>query len=193
MCVIGHRWSRKWNNQTLQDQIARSCDRWATRGLTSTRRWKSDSGIRRDREIMVHNRRAIVAHDHPLIVAMNRPSPDQTTLNFCGDFFFKYWCSSLWNKNFDWFVKQLSEFKGRSWVHHDSLAFRFDRYLIKAWFVVINRRISSNFPFERRTSIEEEAVQIHINPRELKPHLHGNQVSSEIWSIIWWYLSFDYF
>ena len=67
----------------------------ATRGLTLTRRWKSDGRIRRDREIVVHDHRAIVAHNHCMIVAMNQPSPDQTALIFRGDFFFKYQCSSL--------------------------------------------------------------------------------------------------
>ena len=33
-------------------------------------------------------------------------------------------------------------------------------------------------------SAEEETAQIHFNPRELKPHLHENRVSSEIQSII---------
>ena len=114
----------------------------------------------------------------------NRPSLDRTAGTFRREFPFKNWCSSLLFLTFDRFVKQLSKFEGRYWVHHDSPAFRLDRNLIEAWFIVINHRIWSNFPLERRTFAEEEIKPILFNPRELKPNLRGNQVSSEIWSFI---------
>ena len=136
-------------------------------------------------EIVVHDRRAIMAHDHGVILAMNRPSPNQTTMIFRRNFFFKYRCYSLWTLTFDRFLKQLSEFKGKSWVHHDFPVFRLDRDSIKAGFVVINRQIWSNFPLEHRTSAEEEIKPIFFNLRELKPNLRGNRVTSEVWSIIW--------
>ena len=99
---------------------------------------------------------------------------------------YKNRCISLLFWTFDRFVKQLSEFEWRSWVHHDSLAIRLDHDPIKAEFVVINQQISSNIPLECQISVEEETAQIHFNPRELKPHLNSNQVSNEIRSIIWW-------
>ena len=49
----------------------------AIRGLTSTLRSKSDGGRRVDHEIVVH--------DHHVIEAKNRLTPDQTALIFCGN------------------------------------------------------------------------------------------------------------
>ena len=58
--------------------------------------------------------------------------------------------------------------------------FKLDCDPINAGFVMINRRIRSNFPLERQTSAEEETAQIHFNLRELKIRLHENRVSNEI-------------
>ena len=49
----------------------------------------------RDHEIVVHDHRAIMAHDYRMIVATNRPSPDQMALIFCMEFPFKNRSSSL--------------------------------------------------------------------------------------------------
>ena len=57
----------------------------AVHGLTSTRTSKSDGGMRLDREIVVHDLRVIVVHDHCMIVTRNRPSPDQMALIFRGN------------------------------------------------------------------------------------------------------------
>ena len=93
-------------------------------------------------------------------------------------------CTLLFFLTLDWFVKQLRNFGAKSWVHHNSLAFRLNRDPIGARLIVIHHRISSNFPLEFRTSARKKSRKIRFNPRELKPHPCGNRVSSEIWSII---------
>ena len=103
---------------------------------------------------------------------------------FSRNFLIKNWCSSLCNLTLDWIVKQLSDFWARSWVHRDPPAFRIDCDPIGAGLITKSCRIRSNFPLEHRTSAEEEIKLILFNPCELKPHLHGNQVSSEILSFI---------
>ena len=76
---------RSNRKSNARDAIVRSCDCGAIHGLTLTRRTKSDNGMRLDREIMVHDHHAIIVHDHCLIMARNRPSPDQTALIFRGN------------------------------------------------------------------------------------------------------------
>ena len=137
------------------------------------------------RAIVAHDHLALMAHDHHAIMSINQPFTGSNYPHFSREFLLKNWCYSLLFLTFDQFVRQLSKFEGRSWVHNDSPAFRLDHNLIKVGFVVINHRIRSNFPLKRRTSAEEDTAQIHFNPHELKPHLHGNQVSSEVWSFIW--------
>ena len=53
---------------------------------------------------------------------------------------------------FDRFVKELSEFRGRSLVHRDPPAFRLDCKAIGAGLIANFSLISSNFPLEFRTS-----------------------------------------
>ena len=88
-------------------------------------------------------------------------------------------CSST----FDWFVKKLSEFWGRSLFHRDPPTFdSISKQLERDW-----SRISPWFHriFPLNSDVrEEESEQIRFNPRELKPHSCGNRVSSEIQSII---------
>ena len=130
------------------------------------------------------NVREIVAHDHRVIVAIDYLAPDQTACVFRGNSSLKTDVFSLVLLTLDWIMKQLSNFEGRSWVHHESPMFRLDRNPIEVGFIVINRRIRSNFPLERRTSAEEEIKPIIFNLRELKPNIHGNWVNSEIRSFI---------
>ena len=62
-------------------------------------------------------------------------------------------CISLFcSSTFDRFVKELSEFRGRSLVHRDLPAFRLDCEAIGAGLIANFSLISSNFPLEFRTS-----------------------------------------
>ena len=85
---------------------------------------------------------------------------------------------------FDRFVKELSEFRGRSLVHRDPPAFRLNFEGIGAWLITNSSLISSNFPLEFRKIREKGSEQIHSNSRKFELKSHGNQVSSEIRSII---------
>ena len=71
-------------------------------------------------------------------------------------------CSST----FDRFVKELSEFRGRSLVHRDPPAFRLDCEAIGAGLIANFSLISSNFPLEFRTSARKNPskfASIHEN------------------------------
>ena len=54
----------------------------------------------------------------------------------------------LCSSTFDRFVKELSEFRGRSLVHRDPPAFRLDSEGIGAGLIANSSLISSNFPLE---------------------------------------------
>ena len=60
--------------------------------------------------------------------------------------------SLLCSSTFDQFVKELSEFQGRSLVHRDPPAFRLDCDAIRAGLIANFSLISSNFALEFRTS-----------------------------------------
>ena len=73
---------------------------------------------------------------------------------------------SLWNSTFDRFMKELSEFQGRSLVHRDPPAFRLDCDAIGAGLIANFSLISSNFPLEFRTSARKNPsrfTSIHEN------------------------------
>ena len=65
---------------------------------------------------------------------------------------YSFFCSST----FDRFVKELSEFRGRSLVHRDPPAFRLDSEGIGAGLIVNSSLISSNSPLEFRKSARKE-------------------------------------
>ena len=77
-------------------------------------------------------------------------------------------------------VKQLSDFEGISWVHRDSLHSRLNRDQIEAGFVAIHCKDWSKSLLERRNHVEDLIDWILFNPRELKPNLLVNRVSSVI-------------
>ena len=64
--------------------------------------------------------------------------------------------SLLCSSTFDRFVKELSEFRGRSLVHRDPPAFRLDSEGIGAGLITNSSLISSNFPLEFRKSVRKD-------------------------------------
>ena len=99
---------------------------------------------------MAHDPRAIVAID-------SAPRPHQTAGNFGPTFPFKTGVFSLLcSSTFDRFVKELSEFRGRSFVHHDPPAFRLNFEGIGAGLIANSYLISSNFPLEFRKSVTKD-------------------------------------
>ena len=73
---------------------------------------------------------------------------------------------SLCSSTFDRFVKKLSKFQGRSLVHRDPPAFRLNCEAIGAGLITNFSLISSNFPFEFRTSMTKNPskfASIHEN------------------------------
>ena len=74
--------------------------------------------------------------------------------------------SLLCSSTFDRFMKELSEFRGRSLVHRDPPAFRLDCEAIGAGLIANFSLISSNFPLEFRTSTRKNLTKfasIHEN------------------------------
>ena len=74
--------------------------------------------------------------------------------------------SLLCSSTFDRFVKELSEFRGRSLFHCDPSAFRLDCEAIAAGLIANFSLISSNFPLEFRTSARKNMskfASIHEN------------------------------
>ena len=74
--------------------------------------------------------------------------------------------SLLCSSTFDRFMKELSEFRGRSLVHRDPPAFRLDCEAIGAGLIANFSLISSNFPLEFRTSTRKNPTKfasIHEN------------------------------
>ena len=72
----------------------------------------------------------------------------------------------LCSSTFDRLVKKLSEFRGRSLVHHVPPAFRLDCEAIGAGLITNFSLISSNFPLEFRTSTRKNPskfASIHEN------------------------------
>ena len=69
---------------------------------------------------------------------------------------------SLSNGTFDRFVKELSEFRGRSLVHCDLPAFRLNSEGIGAGLIMNSSLISSNFPLEFQKSVRKD-------PRKFTP------------------------
>ena len=66
-------------------------------------------------------------------------------------------CISLFcSLTFDRFVKELSEFQGRSLVHRDPPAFRLNSEGIGAGLITNSSLISSNFPLEFRKSVRKD-------------------------------------
>ena len=72
--------------------------------------------------------------------------------NRAKNFSLKTYISLLCSSTFDRFMKELSEFQGRSLVHRDPPAFRLDCEAIGAGLIANFSLISSNFPLEFRTS-----------------------------------------
>ena len=73
---------------------------------------------------------------------------------------------SLCSSTFDRFMKELSEFRGRSLVHRGPPAFRLDCEAIGAGLIANFSLISSNFPLEFRTSARKNLskfASIHEN------------------------------
>ena len=64
--------------------------------------------------------------------------------------------SLLCSSTFDRFVKELSEFRGRSLVHRDPPAFRLNSEGIGAGLITNSSLISSNFPLEFRKSVRKD-------------------------------------
>ena len=62
----------------------------------------------------------------------------------------------LCSSTFDRFVKELSEFRGRSLVHRDPPAFRLNSEGIGAGLITNSSLISSNFPLEFRKSVGKD-------------------------------------
>ena len=62
----------------------------------------------------------------------------------------------LCSSTFDQFVKELSEFRGRSLVHRDPPAFRLNSEGIGAGLITNSSLISSNFPLEFRKSVRKD-------------------------------------
>ena len=82
------------------------------------------------------------------------------------NFFFKTHVFLLCSWTFDRFVKELSEFRGRSLVHRDPPAFRLDSEGIGAGLITNSSLISSNFPLEFRKSVRKDPSKftpIHAN------------------------------
>ena len=74
--------------------------------------------------------------------------------------------SPLCSSTFDRFVKELSEFRGRSLVHRDPPVFRLDCEAIGAGLITNFSLISSNFPLQFRTSARKNPskfTSIHKN------------------------------
>ena len=63
---------------------------------------------------------------------------------------------SLSNLTFDRFVKELSEFRGRSLFHRDPPAFKLNSEGIGAGLITNSSLISSNFPLEFRKSVRKD-------------------------------------
>ena len=117
----------------------------------------------------------------PLQIA---PTTAPINHDFWAKFLFKNQCISLLFFNFDRFVKELNKFQRRSLVHRDPPAFRLNCDAIRAGLIANFSLISSNFPLEFRTSTRKNLSKFASIHEELKPHSLGNQVSSEIRSII---------
>ena len=64
--------------------------------------------------------------------------------------------SLLCSSTSDRFVKELSEFRGRSLFHRDPPAFRLDSEGIGAGLIANSSLISSNFPLEFRKSVRKD-------------------------------------
>ena len=74
--------------------------------------------------------------------------------------------SLLCSSTFDRFLKELSEFRGRSLVHRDPPTFRLDCEAIRAGFMTNFSLISSNFSLQFRTSTRKNPskfTSIHEN------------------------------
>ena len=118
----------------------------------------------------------------------SKPSPDRIKRPkfFEQKIPLKMMYSLLFFLTLDWIVKELSDLKERSWFLRDPPTFRLNFDQNQSGIDYEFHRISSDFPLERRTSTRKKSSQIRFNSSELKPHSCGNQVSSEIQSIIRW-------
>ena len=108
-----------------------------------------------------------VAQWRPLPRRINStPQPRQSAMIFWLIFPSKTLVFSLCSSTFDRFVKELSQFQGRSLVHRDPLVFRLDCEAIGAGLITNFSLISSNFPLEFRTSMRtnpSKFASIHEN------------------------------
>ena len=98
--------------------INRGGDTWTHLDTTTEIGWQKW----RYREIVAHDHRAIMAHDHRAILSVDWSSPNQAAHIFTQKSLINI--DVLLFKLKSWLiVKQLSNFEGISWVHHDSPAF----------------------------------------------------------------------
>ena len=94
------------------------------------------------------------------------PQPLQLPMIFGPTSSLKSHVFSLCSSTFDRFVKELSEFRERSLVHHDPHAFRLDCKAIGAGLIANFSLISSNFALEFQTSARKNPskfTSIHEN------------------------------
>ena len=84
--------------------------------------------------------------------ASNRVS---NTPNFSDENPFQNGCTPYFS-TLDWFVKQLSKFRAKSWLLPDPPTFRLDCEAIGVGLIVNFNLISSNFPLERQTSARKK-------------------------------------
>ena len=87
-----------------------------------------------------------------------KPPPRSPSIghDLWANFFFKTQVFLLSFFTFDRFLKELSEFRGRSLVHRDPSAFRLNSEGIGAGFITNSSLISSNFPHEFRKSVRKD-------------------------------------
>ena len=104
--------------------------------------------------------------NRPLDAIKPLPRPLQLPTIFGLIFPLKTHVFSLCSGTFDRFVKELSEFQGRSVVHRDPPAFRLDCEAIGVGLITNFSLISSNFPLQFRTSTRKNPskfASIHEN------------------------------
>ena len=89
----------------------------------------------------------------------NRPTNASIGHDLRANFFFKTHVLLLCSSTFDRFVKELSEFRGRSLVHRDLPAFRLNSEGIGAGLITNSSLISSNFPLEFWNSVRKDPTK----------------------------------
>ena len=119
----------------------------------ATRSWSNRGLIAPWSGLICHEIEAL-----PLLIVAINPSPRsrQSATIFGPISSLKSHVVLLCSSTFDRFVKELSEFRGRSLVHHDPPAFRLNSKGIGAGLITNSSLISSNFPLEFRKSVRKD-------------------------------------